>query len=138
MSPNELRGAPGQRAPRHDRPPTKDTDALSAKVTHAVLTLPSDVVAALVGFLSDPAAELELWRQQCREAYEAGLAEGYRRGYERGARILEAEWPAIIAPLAGPTHEELEAARFGPGGREHFGDPRPADRFPRTRLEAAS
>ncbi|WP_345433797.1 hypothetical protein [Actinoallomurus vinaceus] len=25
------------------------------------------------------------------------------------------------------SHAELEALRWGPGGREHFGDPRPGD-----------
>lgn len=31
---------------------------------------------------------------------------------------------------------ELEAERWGPGGREHFGDPRPGDFPGRARLEA--
>jgi hypothetical protein len=93
-------------------------------------------VAALLAARADPGAELELRRQLCREAYQAGLADGYRQGYERGARLLEAEWPAIVAPLAGPSLAELDLLRWGPGGRERFADPRPGDRLPK--LEAAS
>lgn len=93
-------------------------------------------VAELLAAMPDPGAELELRRQLCREAYEAGLADGYRRGYELGARLREAEWPAVIAPLSAPSLAELDQLRWGPGGREHFGDPRPGDRYPK--LEAAS
>jgi hypothetical protein len=97
-----------------------------------------NAVAMLLAALPDPLAEVELRRQLCREAYAAGLAEGYRTGYERGARLREAEWPAVVAPLAGPTRSELEGLRWGPGGREHFGDPRPGDRLTPTRQKAAS
>jgi hypothetical protein len=65
-------------------------------------------------------------------AYRAGYAAEQRAGYERGARQLEAEWPAVIRALAGPSLAELELLRWGPGGRERFGDPRPGDRFPRV------
>ncbi|HWG01095.1 MAG TPA: hypothetical protein VG164_04510 [Trebonia sp.] len=68
-----------------------------------------------------------------RAAYGRGLAEGYKMGYEFGARIREGEWPAVIRPLQAPTINELEAKRWGPGGREHFADPRSADR-PQLRL----
>lgn len=64
-----------------------------------------------------------------RAAYEAGYADGYRDGYEHGARVLEADWPTVIRPLERPTLTELELLRWGPGGREHAGDPRPCD-FP--------
>lgn len=87
-------------------------------------------VAVLLAAQPDPDAELALRRQLCREAYEAGQAEGWRLGYERGARLLEAEWPAVVAPLAGPSHAELERRRWGPGGRERFGERRAGDRFP--------
>lgn len=93
-------------------------------------------VAQLLDAQPDPAAELEFWRQLCREAYVAGRAEGWLRGYEHGARIREAEWPAVVAVLAGLGLADLDRLRWGPGGREHFGDPRPGDRFPR--MEAAS
>lgn len=94
-------------------------------------------VAMLLAAQPDPAAELALRRQLCREAYEDGLAEGWRRGYEYGARLRGAEWPAIIRRLlAGPSRAEVELFRWGPGGRKRFGDPRPGDRSPR--MEAAS
>jgi hypothetical protein len=88
------------------------------------------------------AAEVRLWQQLAREAYDAGRADGWREGYERGARLLEAEWPQVVAPVIAnrPDHAELELRRWGPGGRAHFGDPRPGDRYPSRsrRLEAAS
>lgn len=72
-----------------------------------------------------------------RAAFLAGAAAGYRAGYERGARVLEAQWPQIVKPLQGPTVAELERLRWGPGGREHFADPRPGDRYPLKRERAA-
>lgn len=112
--------------------------ARDAALPAALLALPPDVLAFFVELLPDPAAEAEYRRQLCQEAARDAYARGYRAGVDRGARIRETEWPAVIAPLAEPTHEELEALRWGPGGREHFGDPRPGDRYPLTRLEAAS
>lgn len=39
-------------------------------------------------------------------------------------------WHAVADPASrsGPPHADLELLRWGPGGREHFGDPRPGDR----------
>lgn len=95
-------------------------------------------VAALLAAQPDPESEVALWRQLCREAYKAGRAEGRREGYERGARLLEAQWPQIVAAVVSgaPPLAELELRRWGPGGRERFGDPRPGDRI--SGLEAAS
>jgi hypothetical protein len=97
-----------------------------------------EMVAALLAAMPDPRAELELRRQLVREAYAAGRAEGWQQGYEHGARLLEAEWPSVVAVLSGPSLGELELLRYGPGGREHFGDPRPTDRIrPRSFAGAA-
>jgi len=57
-----------------------------------------------------------------------------REMYERGRRDAEAEhaegWRRIAAPVAdGRSFAEIEERRWGPGGREHFADPRPGD-FP--------
>jgi hypothetical protein len=75
--------------------------------------------------------EREQWLRRLlnaeRNSYVWGHADGYRDGYERGARLLEASWPAVVSRLYGPTLAELEALRWGPGGRAHFGDPRPGD-----------
>jgi|SRR5271157_3892176 len=53
--------------------------------------------------------------------------------YEAGRRAAEAEmaaqWSRVTAVVRGPDLAELEARRWGPGGRAHFGDPRPGD-FP--------
>ena len=124
--------------PNNAKPDTNQTGRLSATVPPAILTLPADVMAAIVELLSDPAAETELHRQICREIAQDAYQRGYRDGFERGARILEAEWPAVVKGLDGPTHEELETLRYGVRGREYFAGSRPTDRFPRIALEAAS
>jgi hypothetical protein len=94
--------------------------------------------AALLALIPDHDRELRRWQMHAREAAREAYAAGWRRGYARGARELEAEWPAVVAPLVkgGPDFAELELRRWGPGGRERFGAPHPNDRFPR--LEAAS
>jgi hypothetical protein len=102
------------------------------------------MLAELLPALPDPeaelAAELELRRQLAHEAYELGQAEGWRRGYARAEADMARRWQEIAEPIArgGTTHLELEERRWGPGGREHFGDPRPGDRLHTQRLEAAS
>lgn len=81
--------------------------------------------------------ERDIWMQRMldaeRVAYREGYRAGQRAGYERGTRQMEAEWPAVVAPLASiargkPTHAELDVLRYGPGGRERFSDPLPSDR----------
>lgn len=132
------RGLTAHQPTPNDQHPTKVTDPLSSStIAKLAAALPSDVLAALVELLPDPSAEIELRRRLCREAARDAYQRGYYDGYERGARILEAEWPTVVKGLDGPTHEELETLRYGPGRREHFGDPRPGDRFHRIPLEAA-
>jgi hypothetical protein len=109
-----------------------------------------DTVAALAGpgVPEDPwvqaidAAELaeaetryrnQLAREMAGDAYERGQVDGYLRA---------------IADVKAIQHgfvrdAELEARRWGPGGRGHFGDPRPGDfpgragrREPEPELEA--
>jgi hypothetical protein len=64
-----------------------------------------------------------------REAFEAGR----KFGHDEGRREYEAQeteaWRRILQPFSQdrPFFQELEERRWGPGGREHFGDPRPAD-----------
>lgn len=64
------------------------------------------------------------YRDGCRDGLRAGRVDGYRAGYATAS----ADWwlAAGPAPRAG-SHAELERRRWGPGGREHFGDPRPGD-----------
>lgn len=95
-------------------------------------------LAELIPLLEDAAEEqkvLAQCRELCRWAYDMGYADGWKRGYEQGTRELQAEWPSVVASMVrgGPTYAELEERRWGPGGREHFGDPGPGDRRPRTR-----
>ena len=79
-------------------------------------------------------AETRYRSQLARESYEAGHADGYHAGYEAAWGDREADAAAWWrehggALVDGPTHAELEARRWGPGGREAFASPRPGD-FP--------
>jgi hypothetical protein len=108
---------------------------VSGNRDRSAVTPPLDV-------LPDPDSEVELRRQLAREAYERGRADGWRQGYERAEADMARRWREIAEPVArgGITHSELETRRWGPGGRDHFGDPRAGDRYPSRsrRLEAAS
>jgi len=67
-------------------------------------------------------AETAHCRQVGREMYEAG--------YAAAEADMDARWNRIArVAVCGPSHAELEEKRWGPGGRAHFGDPRPGD-FP--------
>jgi len=66
---------------------------------------------------------------EAETAYRLQLA---RQMYQAGHRDAEAEMAARWNEIArtathGPSQADLEAERWGPGGREHFGDPRPGD-----------
>ncbi len=61
----------------------------------------------------------QLAREMGARGYERGLAEGYVRAI--------ADVKAVQRGLV--LDAELEVRRWGPGGREHFADPRPGD-FP--------
>jgi hypothetical protein len=88
-------------------------------------------LALAVAELLELSGERDAWQARLGDEYRLGWKLGYeagrREGYEAGARQLEAEWPAIVRPLAGPSLQELELRRWGPGGRARFGDPRPGD-----------
>jgi hypothetical protein len=56
--------------------------------------------------------------------------EMYQAGYRQAEADMAARWHEIARPaIQGPSQAEIEAERWGPGGREHFGDPKPGD-FP--------
>ena len=56
--------------------------------------------------------------------------EMFAAGYAAAEADMDARWHRIArAAVCGPSHAELEEKRWGPGGREHFADPRPGD-FP--------
>ena len=54
--------------------------------------------------------------------------EMYQAGYRQAEADMAARWQEI-ARLAtqGPSQADIDAERWGPGGREHFGDPRAGD-----------
>lgn len=66
---------------------------------------------------------LEWARWSYRSGYCDGRDDGYRAGFEEAVR----GWKVTAGLITGEAHAELEARRWGPGGREHFGDLRPGD-----------
>lgn len=98
------------------------------------------MVAELLAAMPDPAAEVELWKQLCREVGRDCWREGRRAGYEQAMRDMARSWREIAEPVSrgGIPNGELEERRWGPGGREHFADPRPGDWLPPIRQKAAS
>ena len=76
------------------------------------------------------------WRALA-DGYRAGLEHGYATGYADAEADMARRWDEIARPVAsGPPFAELEERRWGPEGREHFGDPRPGD-FPGRGVKAA-
>ena len=71
----------------------------------------------------------ELVEAETRYCLQLGR-EMYQAGYRQAEADMAARWHEIArAAIRGPSQADLEAERWGPGGREHFGDPRPGD-FP--------
>ncbi|HET6189489.1 MAG TPA: hypothetical protein VFE59_21165 [Trebonia sp.] len=70
--------------------------------------------AGLLALVPDWPAETAYWRQLCREAWADAYERGYRDGFERGARQLEATWPVIAEPALRrrPDYAEIEARRL--------------------------
>jgi hypothetical protein len=71
-----------------------------------------------------------------RDSWLRRVLEAERRGYDRGVSSMADEyahgWADGILARKRAEHEivdeiRLEIARWGPGGREHFADPRPDD-----------
>ena len=74
-------------------------------------------------------AETAYRLQAARESFDAG--------YRQAEADMAARWDTIArAAVHGPSHADLELKRWGPGGREHFADPRPGDYPGRLALEA--
>ena len=82
--------------------------------------------------------ERDQHQRRLLDAERRAYLDGYREGRQDAVRELDAQWsvtPSLRIPVD-PAFAELERRRWGPGGRERFGDPRPGDWFPR--MEAAS
>ena len=84
-------------------------------------------VAALLDAMPDPAAVDEFWRAICREMVRNASAAAYERGLAEGYALAVAGFKAHQHRTV--RDMQLEARRWGPGGRERFGQPRPGD-FP--------
>lgn len=68
-------------------------------------------------------AEIRYRNQLAREMYQAGRRDAEAQGYVRAIADVKAAQHGLVRDA------ELEARRWGPGGRAHFADPRPGD-FP--------
>lgn len=69
--------------------------------------------------------------------------QAFRRGFAAGYAAADDDWFIALAPAREaarraakyPSFAELEVRRWGPGGREHYADPRPGD-YPGLRGDA--
>jgi hypothetical protein len=68
-------------------------------------------------------AETRYRNQVASEAAKAAYERGQAAGYLRAVADVKAVQRGLVLDA------ELEALRYGPGGRAHFADPRPGD-FP--------
>jgi len=86
-------------------------------------------------------AETRYRLQFAREAYERGREDGWYEGHEAAEEEMAERWNKIAGPIARidpeRAHGDLEVRRWGPDGREHFGDPRLSDRSPGQMIEQA-
>jgi hypothetical protein len=70
-----------------------------------------------------------------RAAFDRGRVDGWWRGVEHTRTAIAQEdaaaWQQVADPVVhpGPARDLVEERRWGPGGRQHFADPRPGD-FP--------
>lgn len=76
--------------------------------------------------------ERDLWHRYAMDLARWMYEIGYSEGRADEARKADQAWAAAPVPRFRnePTLAELELLRWGPGGRERFGDPRPGDRMP--------
>ena len=83
---------------------------------------------ANVQYLIALSDERDLWERRIEQAYRDGYraaeidhSEDYQKGVVDGA-LLRKRYQHDIVEAA-----EVDALRWGPEGREHYGDPRPGD-----------
>lgn len=88
-------------------------------------------LADLLEATSSEEAQVTFWRQLAADTAAAAAEEGEARGYQLAEADQARAWRHAAAPVTrgGPDLAALELLRWGPDGREHFGDPRPGD-FP--------
>ncbi len=83
------------------------------------------VIDGLLDYSNVMDASLRLRLAAYRQGHADGRELGWREGYAAAVTEQERSWRAIAAPVA--HSGELQRRRWGPGGREHFADPRPGD-----------
>lgn len=73
--------------------------------------------------------ERDQWQKLALDLARDSYLDGYRDGRADQAAGDDAAWAAKVPPRPRDesTFAELELLRWGPGGRESFGDPRPGD-----------
>ena len=110
MRPEKVERRPGRR------------DGARNTTTASRLTIPDQAEVAELLVLS---AERDAWLRRVlrteRAAYGRGHAAGYELGFVDGILSHKRAQHDAYRLL------QLEVARWGPGGREHFGDARPGD-----------
>jgi len=84
---------------------------------------PEEAIEAAELAGAETAYRLRFAREMAGHAAAAGYERGQVDGYLRAVADFKAFQHAEVADA------ELQARRWGPGGREHFADPRPGD-FP--------
>ena len=126
MPGNAERASPEGRPGIATMTPLPDEDTSVTTIQPGAADLGPVLLAAI-----DPAAEWRYRRALCREAYDRGHAEGWETGrralLEELAEAQRIACGPAAAALASPERAELERRRYGPGGREHFGDHRQDD-----------
>jgi hypothetical protein len=95
-----------------------------------------DPVADAIAEADHADAETRYRNQLGREMFELGWQAGFAARQAAAEAARQAAWeppdPELVDQmqrLARDAHARIEEARWGPGGREHFADPRPGD-FP--------
>lgn len=120
-----------KQGPGRHTPGQQTTTTLSR--LHAAAEGDPASLALAVAELLELSSERDAWMARLGDEYRLGYAIGHALGVDEGRRLEAAErdraWNAAARPIArgGTTHAELERRRWGPRGREHFGDPRPGD-----------
>jgi hypothetical protein len=78
---------------------------------------PAEAIEAAEQAEAETAYRLQFAREMADAAYQRGCTAGYLQA----VADLKAAQQGIVRDAG------LEIERYGPGGREHFGDPRPGD-----------
>ena len=95
-------------------------------------TVNTDEARDLINQIADhAAADQARDADTFRLAYQLGYQAAQQVAYARAVHEIDEAWADLARKIRGyaarPTESELEQRRWGPGGRQHFADPRPGD-----------